>query len=89
MSMITGKQKKIPAQRKSIAGRVKAVRLLLGINQTELAAEIGVSRATVNRWENESHVIGEKNWWRGYHLYRQSLDKFNKFEAKVRKRVKR
>jgi transcriptional regulator with XRE-family HTH domain len=32
--------------------RVRRVRLQIGMSQEQLAAELGVSFATVNRWEN-------------------------------------
>ena len=79
-------KKSIAQQRRELAERVKAVRVLLGMNQTKLAAAIGVARQTVNRWENAAHVIEN---WRGYYRYRESLDKFKKFEAQVRKKAKR
>lgn len=34
------------------ASKVKALREQLGISQEDLAKELGVSFATVNRWEN-------------------------------------
>ena len=39
-------------QGKSFLKRVKEVRRQLGLSQEELAHELGVSFATVNRWEN-------------------------------------
>jgi len=36
----------------NFADLVKSVRKQLGISQEELARELGVSFATVNRWEN-------------------------------------
>jgi len=42
-------------KRRTIGGiprRLKAIRGRLGLSQTELAARIGVSFASVNRWEN-------------------------------------
>ncbi len=42
---MTGKDEKFPAL-------VKKVRSELGISQEELAHELGVSFATINRWEN-------------------------------------
>ena len=36
----------------SFADQVKSVRKQLGISQEELARKLGVSFATVNRWEN-------------------------------------
>jgi transcriptional regulator with XRE-family HTH domain len=36
----------------NFADQVKLVRMQLGISQEELARELGVSFATVNRWEN-------------------------------------
>ena len=36
----------------NFADRIKSVRKQLGISQEELARELGVSFATVNRWEN-------------------------------------
>ncbi len=35
---------------------VKAVRKQLGLSQEELAHELGVSSATINRWENAKTV---------------------------------
>ncbi len=37
---------------KNFPKRVKEVRRQLGLSQEELAHELGVSFATVNRWEN-------------------------------------
>ncbi|MFC1818250.1 helix-turn-helix domain-containing protein [Thermodesulfobacteriota bacterium] len=37
---------------KNFADQVKSVRKQLGISQEELARKLGVSFATVNRWEN-------------------------------------
>ena len=36
----------------NIAAKLKKIRLLRGWSQEDLAREIGVSFATVNRWEN-------------------------------------
>lgn len=36
----------------NFSGRVKAVRTALSLSQEELAHALGVSFATVNRWEN-------------------------------------
>ncbi len=38
---------------KKFSGSVKEVRKQLGISQEDLAHALGVSFATVNRWENE------------------------------------
>ncbi len=37
----------------TFAEKVKHVRMKLYLSQTQLAKEIGVSFATVNRWENQ------------------------------------
>lgn len=39
----------------SFAERVKYVRTLLKLSQEELAHKLGVSFATINRWENGSY----------------------------------
>lgn len=49
----------------SFADKVKYVRAKLLISQTELAKEIGVSFATVNRWESgrlEPTFLNEKRF---------------------------
>jgi len=40
----------------NFAGMVKDVRQQLGLSQEELAHELGVSFATINRWENAKTV---------------------------------
>lgn len=40
----------------AVAGRIKALRKSLGINQTELAEDLGVSQRTVSEWETGDHM---------------------------------
>ncbi len=42
------------AMGKSIAVKIRQLRLVLGINQTELAERLGVTQASVSRWEKGS-----------------------------------
>ncbi len=39
--------------KKTFSEQVKFVRMTLGLSQTELANDIGVSYATISRWERE------------------------------------
>ena len=52
----------------TFAGKVKFVRMKLYLNQAQLAKEIGVSFATVNRWESK-----------GYEPQLASVGRFNDF----------
>jgi transcriptional regulator with XRE-family HTH domain len=36
---------------------IKSIRKMYGLTQVELAKKLGVSFATVNRWENKQHSI--------------------------------
>lgn len=40
----------------SFSEQVKTVRVLLQLTQTELAQQIGISYATVSRWERENRT---------------------------------
>lgn len=40
----------------SIGKRLKRLRKLMGLSQTEVAKLINVRRETISRWERESHV---------------------------------
>jgi DNA-binding transcriptional regulator YiaG len=40
-------------QASNVTNKIKALRIKLGISQEDLARELGVSFATVNRWEND------------------------------------
>ena len=44
------------------AARIKQYRARLGLTQTELAARLGVSFATVNRWENGQTKPSPLSW---------------------------
>ena len=47
------------------ASNVKSIREQLGISQDDLAKELGVSFATVNRWENnrtQPSQLAKNNW---------------------------
>lgn len=46
----------MPRAPENFAGTVKAVRQQLGLSQEELAHELGVSFATINRWENAKTI---------------------------------
>ena len=39
----------------NFSDKIKYVRIKLGLSQEELAHELGVSFATINRWENGSY----------------------------------
>ena len=52
----------------TFADKVKFVRMKLYLSQAQLAKEIGVSLATVNRWESK-----------GYEPQLSSLGRFNDF----------
>lgn len=46
----------MPRAPENFARTVKAVRQQLGLSQEELAHELGVSFATINRWENAKTI---------------------------------
>ena len=51
----------------SFAEKVKLVRTELKLSQEDLARELGVSFATINRWENGSYNpsrLAKKSVWR-------------------------
>lgn len=47
---------KININNLSFSEQVKTVRVLLQLTQTELAQQIGISYATVSRWERENRT---------------------------------
>ncbi len=47
---------KIDIKTLSFPEQVKTVRVLLQLTQTELAEQIGISYATVSRWERENRT---------------------------------
>ena len=47
---------KINIKNLSFPEQVKSVRVLLQLTQTELAQQIGISYATVSRWERENRT---------------------------------
>jgi len=48
----TAKTEQMPRQTENFPDHVKVIRQQLGLSQEELAHALGVSFATVNRWEN-------------------------------------
>ena len=47
---------KIDIKKLTFPEQVKTVRILLQLTQTELAEQIGISYATVSRWERENRT---------------------------------
>jgi DNA-binding transcriptional regulator YiaG len=41
------------ANESGLAGKIKGLRLKLGLTQEQFAARVGVTFSTVNRWEND------------------------------------
>ncbi len=54
----------------NVAERVKSLRTTLGLSQEELARELHVSFATINRWEN-SQTTPSKLAWAQFERFRQ------------------
>lgn len=52
----------MPRQPENFPEQVKAIRQQLSLSQEELAHAIGVSFATVNRWENGKRVPSKLAW---------------------------
>ena len=58
----------------TLGGRLRAARLFAGIDQTELAAELGVSRQTISNWETGRNELPASAMIRWAETCKVSLD---------------
>ena len=55
-------------------GRLRAARVFAGLEQTEMAAELGVSRGSVGNWETGKNEMPARAMIRWAEMTRVSLD---------------
>jgi transcriptional regulator with XRE-family HTH domain len=58
----------------TMGGRLRAARLFAGIEQAQLAAEIGCARGSISNWEGDRNDISAKALIKWAELTRVSLD---------------